>query len=158
MMLGVFFKALAWPLSFLPLAKGSPRLAIANQALWALSQGALVLWLSHAQGLVGIGQASAAGLALQGIYSVWIGRNLVRFTWSSAVKRLILVSFGFVSAVFAAQMFMKDFAALALSCVITLIGCAFSLRSLAERIHLDNPLVRCVSYMPGIAIILGAPK
>ncbi|HXP41915.1 MAG TPA: O-antigen translocase [Candidatus Acidoferrales bacterium] len=158
MMLGAFCKALSWPLGFLPLAKGSARLAIANQALWALTQGALLLWLSHAQGLVGVGQASAAALALQGLLSAWVGRKLVGFAWSSAVKRLIVVSFAFISAVFACEMFIKGITALAAAGLITLIGCVFCLRSLAERLNTDNPLIRGVSCMPGGWIILGRPK
>jgi enterobacterial common antigen flippase len=158
LMLGVFLKVLSWPIGFLPLAKRAMLWVLLSQAVLALVQVPLLFWLGPRQGLIGVAQASVIALLAQGFFLMWMARQLVGFSWTASVQQLILIASGLIVAEFLCPRLIRGDASFVLGALIALFGALMSMRVLAERLEWDNPVVRCLSYMPGIGMILAALK
>jgi PST family polysaccharide transporter len=158
LMLGVFLKVLSWPVNFLPLAKRAMPWVLLSQAVLVAVQVPLLFWLGPRHGLIGVAQATVAALLVQGLFLMWMARRLVGFSWTASVRQLILIASGLVVMAFFCPRLIRSDASFAVGGVIALFGALISIRVLADRLEWDNPVVRCLSYMPGIEMILAALK
>jgi enterobacterial common antigen flippase len=158
LMLGVFLKVLSWPIGYVPLAKRAMPWIVPSQAVLALVQVPLLFWLGPRQGLIGVAQASIAALLAQQLFLMWMARQLVGFSWTASVRQLILITSGLIMAEFLCPYLIRGHASLVVGALIALFGALMSMRVLAERLEWDNPVVRCLSYMPGIGMILATLK
>lgn len=154
LMLGVFCKVLAWPLAFIPLAKGASRLVLGVDLVLTSIQVVFLFWLERVHELAGVAQAVTASVALQVLISMWVARVLIDFTLSRGVVRLAVVSVGLIATAFVIPLFMDGAAGSVAGAFMTLTGSIISLRGLAARLGAGNLLNRWVSYVPGGWIVL----
>ena len=155
MMLGVFCKVLAWPMGFIPLAKGASRLVICVDLVFTSIQLVLLLWLVRVQGLAGVAQALALTFVLQVLIAMWVGRMLIGFAWCSDVKRLVAVSIGLILASFVIPLIMHGLAAFVAGTLMSLAGCIVSLRGLLGKLGRGNIVKRWIYCIPYGGIVLG---
>jgi antigen flippase len=158
MVLGVFGRVLSWPMGFILLAKGASRWVLVVETVFAAFQTALLFWMVDRHGLVGAAQAFAGAYALHILIMLWVARAVIGFTWSSGVKRLVVISSACICAGLIGRLVMTDGAAIVAGGLVTLTGSVISLRGLVERLGSGNRLTKWISLVPGGRIILPKTK
>ena len=158
LLLGVFFKVLSWPVSFIPLAKRAMPWVLLSQAVLVAVQVPLLFWLGQRHGLIGVALANVTALFAQGVFLMWTARQLVGFAWTARVRQLIVIAVGLIAAEFVCPRLIGGDACLVVGGLIALFGALMCMRVLAQRLKWENQVVRSLSYMPGLGMILAALK
>ena len=83
---------------------------------------------------MGVAQAYAATAALKLVIILGVGRALIGFTLSLAVKQLLAFSGACILACFAIPLFMRDNAAIFAGSLVIVTGCVVCLWGLADRL------------------------
>jgi O-antigen/teichoic acid export membrane protein len=139
-LVGVFFKAVSWPLGFIILAKGNSKLffvseLLANTYMFLLSLVGYYFW-----GLEGIGIAYLGGYLLVTIQIMFISKTFYEFTYSlsmakiSIVVLLLLVLIILVSKLFAGKI------ALILGMIVLMGSIYFSIAMINRRLPIIKTL------------------
>ena len=154
MVVGVFGRVLSWPLGYIQIAMGAARWFMATEAIFLTLQAALVIWLVPHFGVLGAAYAFAGCYVLHTAGMAWVAHRLIGFHWSSAVKRMAIISGALVLTALMCNRLLTEMPALLVGCALTIMGSLWSLRGLAQRLGANHRLVHSIQRVPGIRVLL----
>ena len=155
MVLGVYGRVLSWPMGFIQLALGASRLYMFTEAMFLAIQAALVAWLVPRYGVIGAAYAFAICYALYTLGMAWVGHRLIRFRWSSAVLRMMLVSGCLVALAFVGERTLDGLPEFAVGMMLTGLGALWSVRGLARRLGPQHRFIALVRRIPCMQWVVG---
>lgn len=155
--LGCLGRVLSWPLGFVMLALGKGRWFFLTETSFNLLHLALI-WVGLT--LLGLVGTAIAFFVLYVGYTAAVyavGRHLIDFSWSTAMRRLLLVLFPVIVLAFASARFLPLWPATLIGLAITSVAAVICLRGLVTRIGAQHRLVRGASHIPGMRWACGLP-
>jgi enterobacterial common antigen flippase len=154
--LGIFFRTLSWPVSFVLLAKRKSLLYGSRGSIAMLLQFVATVFLVRSVGFVGVGIAFIIGELLLVIMDTLISRRLTRFSWSTPVIRMLAVCVSLFAAGFALEAIVGDntLARIVAGLLLSFAACVYSLRGLNSRLDSSHPLIRRLRTVPGVSFLL----
>ncbi len=132
--LGVFGRVVSWPMAFIQQAKGASGLFILTETVFIAFWAGMIIVLVSTFGLLGVAYAFALTYFVYTLTMLVVGRHLVNFHWTTAVKRLLMVSIGMILSSFFIQLQIDGWQAVAAGGLMTFIACIYSFRSLVKRL------------------------
>lgn len=144
--LGVFGRVVSFPLGFIQLAKGASRSFVVTETIIISLWLALVYVLVPVVGVVGVAYAFASTYFLYTLGMLWVGRLLIGFRWTHAVKRLLSLTAFLVALSFTLTLTTHGWVAATGGAVLSLVGGAFSLRAVAHRLGRNHRMIRSLPY------------
>jgi PST family polysaccharide transporter len=153
--LGIFGRAVAWPLSYVMLALGKSVLFTISDTLSVAIHLTLAITLLHVIGLVGIPIAFFLHHILYTIAMLLITRSLIGHAWSKAIYSLIATSCALIGLSFLARQYMLEIPALFAGVFLVMCSGIYSLRGLSFRLGSGHRLIRTASRLPGVKWLLG---
>jgi PST family polysaccharide transporter len=153
--LGVFGKVIAWPMSFIMVAKGESRWFAASETISTVLYLTLMIGCMRALGLWGAALAFAILYLGYTVAVYFIARHLTGFHWSQGATRLLLASAALVCAGFAAQGTLPGNSRYIVGCILTVGASVFSLRGITSRLGAGHRIVRMACRLPGGRILCG---
>ncbi len=153
--LGIFGRIVSWPLGFIQLAKGASRWFIGTETAIISFQLGLLLWALPRFGLVGVAYTFAVTYFLYTLVMLWVAKVLIGFSWSTGVKKLLLLSGLFVLVDFGVRLVMPGWTGMLAGGALTLAGSVLSLRGLATRLGADSRFCKLVCVVPGGRWVMG---
>jgi len=147
--IGVFGQVISWPLGYIQIARGASRAFMITQALFNGLHFGLIVVFYPLFGMLGVGISFAA---LYGIYTASMlaySNWLTGFTWSSSVRRLILMNGCLVLIGFSVALFAEGAVGNVLGFLLALFGGLDCARELARRLPEDHRLWMILIKVPG---------
>jgi antigen flippase len=149
LLLGVFGRVLSWPLGFVQVALGAGRSFAVTEGAFVALQAVLLLWLVPRFGIVGAGYAFAASYLAYTACMLWVGRVLISFRWSAAVRRLLLLSIMLIAADVALRLVLPGVPGVVAGGIVAFGSAVLSARELSSRLGPEHRLVRALRSVPG---------
>ena len=142
--LGIFLRVASWPLGYLVLAKGNPRLYFWTETSYHLVHAGLIWLAVQLWGVIG------AGVAFLGLYMYylalmsWVLRRCTGFTWSMRNRRIAMVAVPMVASIFLCPMLLPSPWQLVAATAATALASIYALRMLLAlpgfRQHLGSTI------------------
>ena len=136
--LGIALRVITWPMGFIIVAKNRQVLFFAVDLAWTLANVGLTWLCLQRYGLNGAGIAFFASYLFHGLVTYPIVRWLSGFSWSSANLKTASLSLALVTAAFCGFQMLSPLQATVLGALITLLSVAYSIRTLARVISMDQ--------------------
>lgn len=155
MVLGVFGRVISWPVGFIQVAMGKSRWFIGSETIFIGIQATMVFWLVPMLGLIGAAYAFALANLLHVASVLWIGRELIGFSWSGSVIKLVCLTTGLVVLGLVVRLLVPGSAGMASCGILAVMACAVSMRGLAARLGKSSQWVKWISAVPGGRWVLG---
>ncbi len=146
--MGVFCRVISSPVGFSLLAKNASKWFVLTQTFYYSLNIVLVWFLLKQFDLVGVGIAFFLTLIPVGILNIIIANRLYGFTWSSSVRRLVLISAALVAIGFASAALLPTTANLVLGSLLSLIAGILCLRGIVQRVGPNHKISRMISKIP----------
>lgn len=148
--LGCLGRVLSWPLGFVMLALGKGKWFFLTETSFNALHLALI-WTGLM--LLGLEGTAVAFFLLYIIYTAAVyavGRHLIGFSWSLAMRRLLLMLLPVATVAFLAVRLLPLWPATILGLIITIGASVFSLRGLVERVGTNHRIVQRACQIPGM--------
>jgi PST family polysaccharide transporter len=156
--LGVFGRAISWPLGFIQLAKGASRWFAATETA-ANALHIVLIWLGLRWfGLAGVALAFAILYACYTLAMLWVASRLSHFRWSHAAKRLLTLAALLVAATFALRKLAPELPAAVCGALVSLGTAFYCIREIAVRLGPEHRISRTLLRFPLIGQKLCAWK
>lgn len=150
-------RVLSWPLGYVMLALGKGKWFFLTETFFNLIHLALI-WIGLT--LLGLVGTAIAFFVLYigytaAVYAV--SRHLINFSWSTAMRRLLLVLFPVVALAFTSAQLLPLWPATLIGLAITSVASVTCLRGLVTRIGEQHRIVRGACRNPGMRWACGLP-
>ncbi len=136
--LGATLQVVTWPMGFIILAKARQDFFLFSEIVWGIVAVALAWSCIASWGLNGAGIAFFLSYVFHAVLVYPIVRRLSGFRWSSTNKRLGLLFFVLVTAVFSALYLLPLWIAALFGTTAALFGGIYSIRSLVKLVPLED--------------------
>lgn len=134
--LGMALRVVTWPIGFIVVASGRPRLFIGVELAWAVVNVGLSWILVVKYGAVGAGIAFALSYVWHGLLVYPIANRLTGFSWTMANRRLVSLYGALVVVVFLAGDYLSAWASSLFGVVVTLAAALYSLVAVSRLVPL----------------------
>ena len=153
--LGIFGRVVSWPLGFIQLAKGASHWFAATETIFFGFQIGMLLWTLPRFGLAGVAYTFAITYFLYTLAMLLTAKVLIKFRWSSRVKKLLMLSGIFILLGLGVRFVIFGWVGLLAGGVVTLAGSVLSLRGLAAILGAESRFCRLVCSVPGGRWMMG---
>jgi antigen flippase len=155
LVLGVFARVTAWPISLVLLARADSKTYLLNEVAFACLQIAMIALALERFGLVGVAIVYPIQMALYNAVMLEIVRRRAGVTWSASVSRLIVVSILLAGTCLLLRFALQDGPRLAAGIALTIVASLFSARGLSLRLGPAHRLVAPLLRWRIVALGLG---
>jgi enterobacterial common antigen flippase len=146
--LGCLARVVYAPIAFVQLAKGRSLLFFFSEAFINLSGLAATYLLLKAYGLVGAAASYLVANLFQIIVLLVIARRITGFTWSTSVRRFLLIFVPVSVLCVVCSFFLNEFATAIVCAGVALFVSYFCLHQLSVRLGPDHRLSRLTATLP----------
>lgn len=153
--LGCLGRVISWPLGFIMLSLSKAKWYFMTETFFKVLHLGMI-W-------VGLMFAGVEGVAvaffclyifhIAGVY--WVSYHLIRFSWSTATRRLFLYLMPIILAAFITGRMVPIWPATAIGITLTVVASIFCLRGLVQRIGRDHRIVQLSFRVPGMRRVCG---
>lgn len=136
--LGTLLQVIAWPMSYMIVAKNKRALYFATELTWGVLNLGLSWICIRAFGLNGAGIAFFGSNALFSVVLFPVARRLTNFGWSSATRRTGLFFLSLIGLAFSASCFLPLLWATAVGVLATLLSAIYSVQTVARLVSSEH--------------------
>ena len=135
--LGIALRVITWPMGYIIVAKNKQLIFLCAEVAWAVVNVGLTWICVNAFGLAGAGIAFCGSYLFHGFMIYPIVRTVSGFRWSAANRRIGLLYFAAIAAVFCGVQVLPNLISAAFGILATILGALYSINILLGLISAD---------------------
>jgi len=147
-LVAVFLRMVTYPMGYILTAKAAGGKFALLTSLFHISNISLCVLLIPVLGLKGVAIANAILCVIYLFGMRRVAGPLVKFSWASETKKLMVISVSLVAANFAVALFTPTIPALILGGLLTVLSSMYSLRGLVARLGTEHRVIQLIRRLP----------